>query len=87
MKLENGGFFPRKRKDLQKKKSIDLFLATWDFVAACRLSPAAASRGYSLVAVHGVLTAVASLFVTRALEQEDFTGLGSGSQALSSAKV
>ena len=36
-------------------------MATWDFVAACRLSPAAASRGYSLVAEHGRLVMVASL--------------------------
>ena len=62
IKLENSGFFPRKKKDLQeKKKSIYLFLATWDFVAACRLSPVAASRGCSLVAVHGCLIVVASL--------------------------
>ena len=60
-KLEDGGFFPRKKKDLQKKKSIYLFLATWDFVAACRLSPVAASRGCSLVAGHGRLIVVASL--------------------------
>ena len=52
---------PERRKIYRKKKSIYLFLATWDFVAACRLSPVAASRGCSLVAGHGRLIVVASL--------------------------
>ena len=33
----------------------------WIFVAACGLSLVSVSRGYSLVAVHGILIAVASL--------------------------
>ena len=33
----------------------------WVFLAACRLSLAATSRGYSLVAVHRLLTALAPL--------------------------
>ena len=36
-------------------------LLYWVFVAACRLSVVAASRGYSLVVVLRFLTAVASL--------------------------
>ena len=35
----------------------------WVFVAAHRLSVVVASRGYYLVAVHGLLIAVASLVV------------------------
>ena len=40
--------------------SIYLWLC-WVFVATCRFSLVVASRGYSLVAVRGLLTAVASL--------------------------
>ena len=36
-------------------------LLHWVFVAVCRLSLVVASGGYSLVAVHGLLIAVASL--------------------------
>ena len=40
----------------------DLFLAALVFVAACGLSLAAVSSGYSLVVMRGLPTAVASLF-------------------------
>ena len=39
------------------------FWLPWVYVSACRLSPAAAGRGSSLVAVLGLLTEVASLAV------------------------
>ena len=37
------------------------FTLCWAFIAVCGLSRAVASRGCSLAAVHGLLTAVASL--------------------------
>ena len=37
------------------------FQLRWVFLAACRLSLAAAGRGYSLVGIHGLITAVAPL--------------------------
>ena len=39
------------------------FWLPWVYVSACRLPPAAASRGSSLVAVLGLLTEVAPLVV------------------------
>ena len=39
------------------------FWLPWSYVSACRLSPAAAGRGSSLVAVFELLTEVASLAV------------------------
>jgi len=39
----------------------------WIFIAACRLFLVAVSRGYSPVAVHGLLIAVASLVVEHGL--------------------
>ena len=41
------------------------FRLGWVFVATCRLSLVAESRGYSLVAVHGLLTAASSLVKDR----------------------
>ena len=38
-----------------------IFWLHWVFVAACGLSLVVASGGYSLVAVHGLIMAVASL--------------------------
>ena len=49
---------------------FDLFIylwLCWVFVAACGLSLVAASRGYSFVAVRGLLIAVASLIVEHGL--------------------
>ena len=46
------------------KFSINLFLLD---VALCAVSLVAASRGYSLVAMHGLLIAVASLVVEHGL--------------------
>ena len=42
-------------------------VAVLDFVAVCRISAVAVSRGYSLVEVPGLLTAVASLLAERGL--------------------
>ena len=54
------------------------FWLFWAFVAAHSLSLAAASRGYSLVARRGFLTAVASLcFCARALGCAGFSRCGS----------
>ena len=44
-----------------------LFWLPWVFIAACRLSLAAMGRAYSLVAMHGLLIAVASLVVEHGL--------------------
>ena len=46
-------------------KKIIYFWLHWVFVAALGLSPDVVSRGYSLVAVGGILTAVASLVAER----------------------
>ena len=43
------------------------FWLRWVFIAACRLSLVAASGGLLFVAVHGLLTAVASLVVEHEL--------------------
>ena len=43
------------------KKFLLYFRQCWVFVAACRLSLFVVSGGYSLVKVHGFLTAAASL--------------------------
>ena len=43
------------------------FWLPWVFIAACRLSLAAMGRAYSLVAMHGLLIAVASLVVEHGL--------------------
>ena len=43
------------------------FWLHWVFTAACRLSLAVASRGYSLVLVHGLLIAVAPLVAEHSL--------------------
>ena len=43
------------------------FCLCWAFLAACRLSPVAASGGYSLIEVHRLLTAAASRCGLRAL--------------------
>ena len=40
---------------------IYLFWLCWVFVAVCRLSLVVGSGGYSLVVLHGLLMAVASL--------------------------
>ena len=45
----------------------DLFLAVLVFVAACRFSLVASSGGYSLVTVHGLLTAAPSLVAEHGL--------------------
>ena len=42
-------------------------MAALNLVAVCRLSLVAASKGYSLVEVHELLTAVASLVVEHGL--------------------
>ena len=47
------------------KKRFIYFWLCWIFLAACRLSLVAESGSYSLVGVHGLLTAVASLFAER----------------------
>ena len=39
----------------------------WVFVALCGLSPVAESKGYSLVAVHGLLIGMASLVAEQRL--------------------
>ena len=44
------------------------FWLCWVFVAGCRLSLVAVSRGYSLVGKHRLLTAVASLVAEHGLE-------------------
>ena len=44
------------------------FWLCWIFVTACRPSSVAVSRGYSLVAVLGVFTAVASLLAEHRLQ-------------------
>ena len=49
------------------KKKINLLLAALLLVAVCRLSLAARSRGYSLVEVCRLLTAVVSLVVEHGL--------------------
>ena len=43
------------------------FWLCWVFIAACQLSLVAASGGFSLVAVHGLLAVVASLVAERGL--------------------
>ena len=49
-------------------KTIYLFISLhWVFVAACRLSLVVVSGGYFLVAVRGLLIAVASLSVEHRL--------------------
>ena len=45
------------------KKIINYFWLLWVFIVVCGLSLVAASRGYSLVVVHRLLTVVASLVV------------------------
>ena len=60
-------------------KIIYLFLAAWVFLAACGLSLAVASRGYSLVVGHRLLIAVAFLAVetaSRALRLQQLQRLG-----------
>ena len=47
---------------------VYLFFLCWVFTAACRLSPAAVSRGYSLVVGCRLLTAVAPLVVEHSLQ-------------------
>ena len=48
---------------VSQKFLIFIYSLHWVFVAAHRLSVVVASRGYYLVAVHGLLIAVASLVV------------------------
>ena len=48
---------------VSQKFLIFIYSLYWVFVAAHRLSVVVASRGYYLVAVHGLLIAVASLVV------------------------
>ena len=60
-------------------KIIYLFLAAWVFLAACGLSLAVASRGYSLVVGHRLLIAVAFLAVetaSRALRLQQLQRVG-----------
>ena len=47
---------------------INYFWLCWVFVAVCRLSVVAASRGHSLVVVHRLPIAVASLVVEHGLQ-------------------
>ena len=56
----------------------------WVYVSACRLPPAAASRGSSLVAVLGLLTEVAPFVVSTGLRHVGFSshGIGFGSYTL-----
>ena len=51
--------FPSSKDDFTIFLKINFWLR-WVFVAACRLSVAAAGRGYSLAAVPRLLVAVAS---------------------------
>ena len=44
------------------------FWLHWVFIAAHRLSLAVPAEGYSLVGIHGLLIAVASLFVEHGLQ-------------------
>ena len=48
-------------------KIIFIYLQHWAFIAARELSLAVAGGGYSLIATHGLLIAVASLLVERGL--------------------
>ena len=45
------------------------FWLRWVFIAACRLSLVAASRGYSSLRLRGLLTVVASLVSEHGLQQ------------------
>ena len=56
--------------------SIHYFWLHWVFVAAHRLSLVAESRGYSLVAVRGLLIAVASRYRARVLGHTGFGSCG-----------
>ena len=61
---------PQASKSLSLLKKFHLFTCLWlhwVLVAVLWLSLIAASRGYSLVVVHGLLTAVASLVVEHGL--------------------
>ena len=58
-------------------KKFYLFIwLCWVFVAECRLSLAAVSGGYSLVAVCRLLIAVASLVAEQALGHRGFRSCG-----------
>ena len=48
-------------------KKVSYFWLCWVFIAVRRLSPVVSSRGHSLIAECGLLTAGASLFAERRL--------------------